>query len=1080
MPSIRIELFGSLQITIGAQPLTTVNTNRLQSLLAFLVLNGETPQSREQLASLLWPESSDSQARTNLRQLLHHLRRALPAECCLLESDNQTVRWRRDPICSIDVLEFDAALARASTATSRGDITSERQALEEATQLYQDDLARGLYDDWLLPKRDHYRQQLGTALSRLASLHESNQDYAAAIHYAERLVAIDPLRESHHQLLIHLHASNGDRASALRAYHQCMRVLRRELGVEPGAATRKLFETTLKGDPPPPRTEQAAPAAAVPVPLVGRKLEWDRLLECWRRAAQGPVHLAAISGEPGIGKSRLADELSTWCSQQQVAVAHARCYAAEGKLAYGPVGEWLRSESLSAARALLSPAELVELARVLPEILSQNPTLPKPQPLTESWQRHYFFESLTAAFGKANKPLLLIIDDLQWCDQDTFEWLHCLFRSEAAARILVAGTIRSEETGRSHPFTRLLTELRQSGHVTEVALEPLNFAETAALAARVSDRELQNDAVSELYSATKGNPLFVLESVRAGVQGDSNTTPPRIHAVIAARLAQLSAQAYELAGMAAAIGRSFSFDLLAKATDWDEDSVTRALDELWQRRIVEGNGAAEYDFTHDRLREVAYDELTPVRRRYLHRRVARALEELNAAEIDSISAQLAAHYEAAGMAEAAIQHYRAAAAVAQQRFADTEAAGLLRRALALCTEFPESPRRDQRELELLLLLGPVLVTTQGYTVPEVGETYARALELSRRLGDRKPLFSILSGAWVFHVVCGNLETSRQLAKQFFDLANEDGAAPLLMAGNFLTGCSLYHLGQIEASEKHMVQALTYGVTSHAAVMLFAGPDIGVFCHSYRSHLLWHLGRVDESVSESNEAVAAANRVGHPFGQAIALNYAAMLFVYRHESHRALEWAERAVEVCRKYNFAYYGPMAEILAGWAHAMAGEPEAGLAQLRYGLDALRATGGEVRLPFYHGLLAECCALTGQMGEALANISTAFAYQSKNGELWAAADLHRIQGDLLRDTGSPAHAQADYQRAIEIAERAGTRVFELRAASRLYRLAPSRESRAVLERVYTHLTEGHASPDMAEARSLLETSARNAAGSV
>ena len=329
MAAMRIELFNNLQITCAQQPVLSVNTNRLQSLLAWLVLNSESAQPREQLAFLLWPESIESQARTNLRQLLHHLRRALPAECCYLEADNHSVQWRRDPACTIDVVEFEAALARAADAAKRGNADGERAALEEAARLYQDDLLRSLYDDWLLPRREHYRRQLAHALLRLALLLEERRDYPAAIRHAERLVALDPLAEAHHQVLIRLHAGHHDRASALRAYHQCKQVLRRELGVDPDAATRELFDQVLRSEPlAGARAELPPTAAESPAPMVGRRKEWERLLECWRGAVRGGKHLALIEGEPGIGKTRLAEELYEWCSHQEGAVARARCYSA--------------------------------------------------------------------------------------------------------------------------------------------------------------------------------------------------------------------------------------------------------------------------------------------------------------------------------------------------------------------------------------------------------------------------------------------------------------------------------------------------------------------------------------------------------------------------------------------------------------------------------------------------------------------------------------------------------------------------------------------------------------------------------
>ena len=1035
---IRIELLGQLRFIAGQQLLTSVSTNRLQSLLAFLVLHCETGQSREHLAFLLWPESSESQARTNLRQLLHHLRRALPVECSLLVTDNQTVRWQLHSACSIDVVEFEAAAVRAADAEKKGDFTTAREALEEAARLYQDDLLPDLYDEWLQAKREQLRQQHVEVLGRLAALLEIAGDYAGAIRHATRLVAIDPLRETSYQLLMRLHDRNHDRSSALRVYHQCMRTLRRELGVSPAKATQDLFTQALKSERlPAPPMEPPPYAATMPLPMVGRTVEWERLLGCWRRVTQAGTHFALILGEPGLGKSRLAEELFRYCSHYpEGAAARTRCYFAQGRLAYGPVAEWLRAEPMRFARAQLPKPQLAELARVLPEILVENPEIAPPQPLTESWQRRHLYEALNAGFGKSPKPLLLLIDDLQWCDHDSFEWLHSFFRSETSGRTLVLGTVRAEEAGRDHPLTSLVSELRQSGQLSEFPLTPLSVEEAAALAIQVAGRECDPAFLGSLYQATKGNPLFVVESVRASLEDhvSRSSAPPRLQAVIGARLAQLSPPAYELAGLAAAIGRPFSFDLLAKATDWDEDSLSRTLEELWRRRIIDGQGAGSYDYTHDLLREVAYSELSPIRVRSLHRRIARALEELYASDLEGVTGWLAAHCDAAGMAEQAIRYYRAAASVAKQRLADAEASDLIRRALRLCRDFPESAKRDKDELELLVTLGPSLVTTHGYSLPEAGETYERGLLLSRRSGDQKHLFSLLSGAWFFHIVRGQVEESRQLGQCCVSAAHGEGASAVEMAGRFLLGTSLFHLGQLAASREQMEQALQMDSgPCDPALALFAGPDVGVFCRAYLGHLLWHLDDAEQAVAKSEEAIALAREMSHPFSLAIALDYAAMLSVFRHESKLALAQAEEVSAICRKHGFAYYLAWADILTGWAIGVEGDTAAGLAHLRHGLDALKATGAELRLPFYHGLLTEVYRLDGQDREALANLASAFAFQSKNAETWFAPELHRIHGDVLLHCGDASQAQLRYRRAIESARQIGARVLELRAEARL-----------------------------------------------
>jgi DNA-binding SARP family transcriptional activator len=1078
MASIRLELLGTLCITCNKSAVTSVNTNRLQSLLAFLVLHSDAVQSREHLAFLLWPESGESQARTNLRQLIHNLRRALPADCDLLVTDNQSIRWLKHKDCTIDVLEFEGAVARAAEAAKRVDRISERHDLEEALRLYQDDLLRGLYDDWLQPRRESLSKQLSSVLSRLAVLLEELGEYPEAIRHADRLVAHDPLPEANYQLLIRLHVRNGDRASALRAYHQCMRVLRRELGVSPGPATRELFDQVLKSEPIADHLKESPPAEALTLPMVGRSEEWERLQECWRVATQSPTHLALILGEPGIGKTRLAEELYTWCSHHHCSVARARCYAAQGQLAYAPIAEWLRAAPLRNARSQLPLRQVSELARILPEILEANDQIQPPQPLTESWQRRHLYEALTAVFGIAEKPLLLLIDDLQWCDPDSFEWLQSLFRSESGNRILVLATARPEETGRDHPLSGLRRELAQRDQVSEFSIQPLDGEQTALLATQIGNRHFDAAGSYHLYKATGGNPLFVVESVRARL-GNAQTeaespgpaaTVPRIHAVINARLAQLSPAAYELAGLASAIGTSFSFDLLAKATDWDEASLLRTLEELWDRRIVGGHGDGEYDFTHDRLREVASQELNPVRRRFLHRRIARALEEVHASDLDAVSGQLAAHYEAAGMAEQAIRHYLDAARVAKRRFADSEAAGLIRRALTRCRELPETPKRDAQELSLLVALGPSLVTTQGYGMPEVGETYERALTLSRRLGEGQYRAFMLGGAWLFHIVRGELEKSRELGQQFIALATEEAPPSVSIAAHFVSGCSLFHLGELENARTHIEQALASDpAPTHPAILLFGGPDLQVFCRSYLSHVLWFQGYPDQALAKSREAMETAE--GHPFSMALSLDYAAMMHLYGRESKLVLLRADEAIGVCRKYGFPYYLAWAEVLKGWAMAAEGEPVSGLAQMRQGLEALRATSAELRLPFYYGLLAEVHDMCGQTGEALANIAAAFAFQTKNGESWAVPDLHRIHGDLLLKSGKSPQARVSYQRALESAQHLGAKILELRAAARLCGLPG--QPPGILQDIYQKIEEGFDTPDLRDARAQLQFAA-------
>jgi DNA-binding SARP family transcriptional activator/predicted ATPase len=1029
---VRINLFGNLRITSSGQPDTSVNMNRVESLIAYLILHGDTPQPRERLAFVLWPGSEESQARTNLRQLLHHLKRALPEECKSLVTDHYSVRWRQDASCEIDVVEFQAAIADAACARAENDRAREIRSLTAAAQLCEDELLPGLYDDWLTPIREEYRQRICETLRRLATIYEEQKEASAAIPFAERLVALDPLGEAHHQLLMRLHAANHDRASALRAYHQCMRILRREMGVEPGPATVELFERILKAksetgvsrENVPELPVKSVDAASGARALIGRDREWQQLIAIWETAAELGPRVALISGEPGIGKTRLADEFFHLCVSRGHAAARSRCYAGQGQVAYAPVAEWLRSDEIRAGWSSLTVEQAAELARLAPEIRDHFAKIDRrasgePLSLTESWQRLRFYESINAAVGKSRKPLLLYLDDMQWCDPASLEWLNSLLTSPAAGGVLVLGTVRAEETGREHPFTRFAAALRQTGLLEEMPLEPLGAGETEELARLESVQPLDSGKLAEIVSATRGNPLFVVESVRGGLQST------RVHSVIASRLAQLSAASYELAGIASVIGRPFSVELLEKATDWDELSVSEALDELWRRRIIESRGVAEYDFTHDRLREVACAELTPVRQRYYHRRVARALAEVYAADVELWSGQIASHFEQAGMAEEAIEYYQRASGHARQRYANAEAADLLRRALALCRGLPGSDRRLKQELDLLATLGPVLVATEGYSAAEVGETYHRALEISRRFDDRNR-YAILSGAWAYHTVRGDLKSARQFSLEFLSAAERENAAAMAPAGKFLTGSCLFHLGRLEEALRYMtaVSEVNDG-SSNSALALFAGPDLGVFCDSYRAHLSW-LREEGDADRISAQAIGAANRLRDPFSQAIALDYDALLHAFRGDSTAALERGREAVDLCKRHGFAYYLAMGTIVAGWATAAEGQAADGLRQLEQGLDAFQTLGAELRLPYYLSLLAETLARAGRTTEALGTVSTGFAFASKNGEEWPLAELHRTEGQLLLAEGKTEAAYASLRQGLEAARRSGALAFE------------------------------------------------------
>lgn len=444
-----------------------------QSLLGYLLVHRDAPQTRERLAFLMWPDSTESQARANLRQLLHHLRRGISDADRYVEIGPRVVGLRAEAALWVDVAAFERAAHRATDAGATV------EELAEAAGLYGGDLLPSCYDDWILEERSRLRGRQIEILEQLVRRLEEGGDYAAGIRYAEQLLRWEPLDEATYRSLMRFHSLMGQRARALRVYHTCASILERELGVEPDAATRAAYEALVSARAMPGGVPQMAVAPAGGG-LVGRGEEWERALEAWCEAAAGRARMLIVTGEPGIGKTRLVEELVAWCRPQGVATAPTRAYAAEGRLAYAPVAEWLRSDALRPGLATLDEVWLAELSPLLPEL--RRGRLERAELLTEGERRRRLFEALARAVLATDRPLLLVVDDLQWCDQETLEFLHYLLRFKPDARLLVAGTARVEETGPDHPLTAVIAGLRTIERLRQIALRPLRPKEVTALA----------------------------------------------------------------------------------------------------------------------------------------------------------------------------------------------------------------------------------------------------------------------------------------------------------------------------------------------------------------------------------------------------------------------------------------------------------------------------------------------------------------------------------------------------------------------------------------------------------------------
>jgi DNA-binding SARP family transcriptional activator len=1039
----RIRLFGELDARLGGAPLPPLESARARSLLAYLLVH-DAPQPRQRLAFVLWPDSPEGQARTNLRHLLHTLRRTGPWLEPFVETTAQTVRWRSELPCWVDVAAFDAALARAEAAPAGSEEAA--AALRAAVDLYGGDLLEGCYDEWIGEVRDRYRDRYRAALRQLTSLLAERGGHAEAVRLGRELVRCDPLQEDAYRLLMRVHDGAGDRAGAVRVYHECVTTLRRELGVDPSPATAAAYAILVA--PAVPSVPAPAPTPPSPIagatPLVGRAAEWGSLNTCWQAAEAGRAQAVLVTGEPGVGKTRLVEELAAWCAHRGAVVAHARSYPAEGELGYGVVLSWLRAPGVAAHRRRLPGPMLAELGRLLPELdagAASPAQDPGPEALDHADRRRRLFDAVARALLAPGRPTLLVADDAQWSDVESLQLVHYLMRVEPGARLLVAATARREELAADHPLVALTGGLQVLDRVTEIAVRRLGRDEAAELARRLVGDTMGAAAADALFAETEGNPLFIVEALRAGWDGAGPAPPaltPKLQAVIAARLRRLSPAALDLLGLAATVGREFTAAVLAAATGFDDDALVGALDELWRVGVVREQGTDAYDFAHGKIRDVAYDELSPALRRSHHARVAGALRSLHGRDPDAVSGEIARHLDRAGEVAEAITWYGRAAVQAQRRYANVEALRLLERARALVARLPDDAGRPARELAVLSAIPTPLAVADGFASPLLAEVQARALDLAARVG-LEPDASLLRSVVLTNLCRDDFEGARTVAERLERKAAEAGDGVLGVECGYLLGIAAFWDGAFARARRHFERVVhDFDPARRAEHVLRFGLDPRIVCQSRLGNTLWFLGHVDEAWAASDEAVARAADVQDPFTRAVALVFAAALAVDAGEPDRYRE------HVAALGSGRDVGPARTALEGFlglVDVLDGRVDEGFERIRGVIDLARTVDqapGQRAMMIRLLLAGHEAAVDAEGGLATA----AEALRLGGTRIWE-AEIRRLRARFLADLAGPRHeVAAELDRAVAVARRQGAAGLERRveATRRDLGLAPVR----------------------------------------
>ncbi|MGI9592048.1 MAG: ATP-binding protein [Myxococcota bacterium] len=843
------------------------------------------------------------------------------------------------------------------------------------------------------------------------------------------------------------------------------------------------------------------------VPLVGRERELGFLLARWREVRGATGRTALVSGEAGVGKSRLVRALRERLASEPCVWLEGRTSPYHEHSAFFPViglleqGLGFAREDSPAQRfekleAGFAPVESLDLAEAVPlaaALLSLPvPARYRPLLLTGDVQRRRTLDVLKRwLFGMARRaPVVVTIEDLHWSDPSTLELLEEMIGASRDVAVLLLLTFRP----------RFSCDWAERPHVEALTLEPLSRDATREMATAVAgERSLPPEIVREVVAKTDGIPLFVEELVKNVVESGllekpgsapEMGIPSTLQGSLMARLDRLGG-AKGVAQLGAVIGSEFSYELLEKIAMLDPTRLQGGLAELVGAELLQQDGVlpdAVYTFRHALIRDIAYQSLLRRQRQQYHGRVAEILEKRLGAGSPVSPELVARHYEEGGIVDRALDHYRRAGEIATERSANAEAIRHLEQAIALLRDLPQGPERDREELVLLVDLGAPLQAVRGFADSETERVYARARELSESVGDAPQAARALFGLTAFYQSVGDIDTAYKIGAQFLGLAEREDDDALRLLGHMTVGNPLFWLGRHERSIEHLEQTIAlYDPARHRSLAFEYGQDPGVVARIFAGLALWMLGRPDHALELHSEAVATGRRNEHPPSLAFGLAFLASIHWLRGEPERMAAVAGEGIALSEQQGFPLWLGVCTIQRGWATAFSDGPgaareraEAGFAEIERGLASFGTAGGaQAGAPLILATLAEVQIALGRLEEAAASVNGALGISETIGASYFDAQLRCLLADIelaRSPEGASARAAAERQleRARGLAREQGARSLELRAAVRLARLAAQRDADGpalkYLAQVYASFQEGFDTRDLREARALLD----------
>jgi class 3 adenylate cyclase/predicted ATPase len=844
------------------------------------------------------------------------------------------------------------------------------------------------------------------------------------------------------------------------------------------------------------RLERSAQAGLTP--LVGREQEIALALERWEQTKLGDGRAILLTGEPGIGKSRLVAVLRDGISAEPHNWLMCRCSAYHRNSAFYPVIQMLertfeievgdsarrRRDKLESG---LREAEL-PAGHIPPLVNLLSAPVPHPEgiPLPGGDDsRSQTLESLAACLFQlsSSRPLVLVVEDLHWIDPSTLELLHLLVARTAHRRVLFVFTARPEFD----------TPWRTEVPLVKIGLHPLTRDQIAALCTAVAgDRSLPAEVLGELVAKADGVPLFAEELTRTILDADwleerdgrlelvgpqrVLPIPSTLHESLMARLDGLG-PTKELAQLCAVLGRDVSYELLRAVWPQTEGALQTGLQRLVDADLLAPEGPstqARYVFRHALIHETAYDSLIRSERQRLHAEIAHVLEEQFPERSAMRPEDLARHYERAGQFKNAVRFRHRAAKQAVERLAHAEAIGHLERGIEMIGLFPESAAKDHSELELQIARGTSIMIAEGQGHPDVEAAHARARNLSRKCGDRSGLFRALWGLSRYHQSRGDLKASYELGEELRELARSAGDPALQRWAHLALGQALFWRGDPARSLEELEATVAVDGAGDPEVHIY-GQDPALTSRALVGPALWILGRPDSAQRRCNEAREIGKQAGDPFTFAMVLCFAATVHQLRGDRELTRELADAAIAISRDRSFPMFTGFGRVMRGWALMGNAEDETAIAQLRTGLADLEGAGTGVGGPYLIALLAETLCAAGREREALAAANSALELGARQQSRFWDAELLRLKAEILLELEPEEQDECErgLRRALEVARQQQARSFELRASMSLARLLRQRGDAAaglaLVRDVYGRFDEGFATSDLIEAKALL-----------